>query len=100
MPKPIISSEYGIEASARATPNSACTAGSTTGTMYMPHAPMVMSASVTIRRAAAVGSQLVRKAALLLRLVSSRGSVAIPVLLARRPVFVEATARLSPISRP
>ena len=52
-PNPIMSSEYGMTASARATPNSACTAGSTTGTMYMPHAPIVVSASVTTRRAAA-----------------------------------------------
>ena len=35
MPKPIMRSEYGSDASARATPNSACTAGSTTGTTYM-----------------------------------------------------------------
>ena len=55
MPKPIISSEYGIAASARATPNSACTAGSVTGTTYMPQAPTVISASVTTRRAAAYG---------------------------------------------
>lgn len=53
IPKPIISSAYGMEASARATPNSAWTAGSTTGTTYVPLAPTVMSASVTIRRAAA-----------------------------------------------
>ena len=31
----------------RATPKSACTAGSTTGTTYMPLAPTVMSTSVT-----------------------------------------------------
>jgi hypothetical protein len=48
--KPTIRAEYGIEAPARATPNSACTSGSTTGTMYMPHAPMVARSSVIARR--------------------------------------------------
>ncbi len=49
-PKPIISSVYGSEASARATPNSACTAGSTTDTTYITLEPTVISASVTARR--------------------------------------------------
>ena len=50
-PNPIISIEYGIEASARAMPNSACTDGSITGTMYIPVAPIVPSASAIARRA-------------------------------------------------
>src|SRR6185503_10574785 len=55
-----MSIEYGNAASARATPNSACTTGSATGTMYMPHAPMVMSSSVTTRRPAAYGVSVCR----------------------------------------
>ena len=43
MPKPIISRVKGSEASARDTPNSACTAGSTTEAVHMPQAPMVVS---------------------------------------------------------
>jgi len=50
MPKPTISSVYGSEASARATSNSACTAGSTTATMYMQLLPTVIRARVTSRR--------------------------------------------------
>ena len=49
-PKPTIISVYGSDASARATPNSACTDGSTTATTYMPLLPIVISASVTVRR--------------------------------------------------
>jgi len=52
-PKPTSIHVYGIEASARATPNSACTAGSTTATTYMPLAPTVISSSATARRIAA-----------------------------------------------
>jgi hypothetical protein len=44
-PKPIMVSVYGSDASERATPNSACTGGSATVTMYMPAPPMVISAS-------------------------------------------------------
>ncbi len=50
-PKPIIVSVYGSEASARATPNSACTAGSTTTTTYMLAPLMVITTSATARRA-------------------------------------------------
>ena len=53
MPNPIIRDAYGIEAAPRATPNSACTAGNTTGTTYMPLAATVMMTSVTASRAAA-----------------------------------------------
>ena len=49
-PKPTIISVYGSDASARTTPNSACTAGSTTATMYIAPLPIVISASVTARR--------------------------------------------------
>jgi hypothetical protein len=49
-PKPSISSVYGSEASERATPNSACTAGSTTATTYMPLEPMVIRPSTAARR--------------------------------------------------
>jgi hypothetical protein len=55
-PKPNpIGSEWGRAASARATPNYACTTGRTTGTMYIPQAPTVISTSVTTGRAAAYG---------------------------------------------
>ena len=50
MPKPTISSVYGSEASARAMPNSACTAGRTTATTYIALLPIVISASATTRR--------------------------------------------------
>ena len=50
MPKPTIISVYGSEASARATPNSACTLGSTTATTYIALLPIVISASATARR--------------------------------------------------
>ncbi len=49
-PKPIIVIVYGSEASERATPNSACTAGSTTTTAYMPTPEIVISARLIIRR--------------------------------------------------
>ncbi len=49
-PKQIIVNVYGSDASARATPNSACTAGSATTTDHMPTPPIVESASVTARR--------------------------------------------------
>src|SRR5205823_5425881 len=49
-PNPIIVSVYGSDASARATPNSACTAGSATTTDHMPTPPMVESARLTARR--------------------------------------------------
>jgi hypothetical protein len=52
-PKPIISAVYGNEASARAMPNSACTAGSTTEITYMPLEPTVMISKVTTSRNAA-----------------------------------------------
>ena len=52
-PKPIISSVYGSEASARAMPNSACTDGSTTETRYMPLEPTVISSSATTSRVTA-----------------------------------------------
>ena len=48
--KPTIISVYGIDASARATPNSACTAGSTTAMVYIAPEPMVIIVSVTISR--------------------------------------------------
>ena len=50
MPKPIMSSVYGSEASARATPNSAWTLGRTTATTYIALLPIVISTSVTARR--------------------------------------------------
>ena len=49
-PKPIIVSVYGSDASARATPNSACTAGSATTTDHMPTPPIVDSSSATDSR--------------------------------------------------
>jgi hypothetical protein len=49
-PKPIIVSVYGNDASARATPNSDCTAGSATTTDHIPTPPMVESARLTARR--------------------------------------------------
>ena len=53
--KPSIASVNGSEASARATPNSACTAGSTTGTDHMPTVPMVPSTTATASRNQANG---------------------------------------------
>ena len=53
MPKPIIVRVYGSEASARATPNSAWMAGSTTVTEYMPEPPIVINSSETARRSQA-----------------------------------------------
>ena len=50
MPKPTSVMVYGNDASARAAPNSACTAGSTTDAPYMPTPPMVISASDAINR--------------------------------------------------
>ena len=50
MPKPISVSVYGKDASARLTPNSCCTAGSTTAGAYMPTPLMVISASETTSR--------------------------------------------------
>ncbi len=52
---PIIASVKGSEASARATPNSACTAGSTTGTDHMPTLPMVPSTTAATSRSQAKG---------------------------------------------
>ena len=49
-PKPIIVSVYGSDASARATPNSACTDGSATTTDHMPTPPMVDSTRPTTSR--------------------------------------------------
>ena len=45
----------GSDASARATPNSACTAGSTTGTDHMPTLPMVPSTTAAASRHQAKG---------------------------------------------
>ncbi len=50
MPKPIMVSVYGSDASPRATPNSAWMRGSTTATEYMPEPPMVISSSDTSSR--------------------------------------------------
>ena len=50
MPKPIISSVYGSDASARATLNSFCTEGRTTETTYIAPLPIVISARATDRR--------------------------------------------------
>ena len=50
MPNPISVSVYGKDASARVTPNSCWTAGSTTDAPYMPTPLMVISASETTRR--------------------------------------------------
>ena len=49
-PKPTMSSVYGSDASARATPNSFCTAGKTTAMTYIALLPIVISASATARR--------------------------------------------------
>ena len=46
-PKPTIVSVYGNDASARATPKSACTAGNATATDHMPTPPIVDSSSDT-----------------------------------------------------
>gem|GEM_PF-4635955 len=46
---------YGSDASARATPNSAWIAGSTTVTEYMPEPPIVISNRDTARRSQAYG---------------------------------------------
>src|SRR5262245_55379543 len=48
--KPNMVSVNGSDASARATPNSACTAGSTTGTDHMPTLPMAPSTTATLSR--------------------------------------------------
>src|SRR5262245_30986820 len=53
--KPNMVSVNGSDASARATPNSACTAGSTTGTDHMPTLPMVPSTTATLSRHQAKG---------------------------------------------
>ena len=49
-PKPSIVSVYGSEHRPRATPNSACTAGSATTTDHMPTPPIVDSSSATTSR--------------------------------------------------
>src|SRR5689334_10624209 len=49
-PNASIVSVYGSDASARATPKSACTAGNATTTAHMPTPPTVDSSSVTPRR--------------------------------------------------
>ena len=50
MPKPIIVSVNGSDASPRAMPKSACTAGSATTNDHMPTLPMVPSTSATASR--------------------------------------------------
>jgi hypothetical protein len=52
-PKPSISRCRAARQSARAMPNSACTAGSITDTTYMPLLPTVMIRSVRARRTTA-----------------------------------------------
>ena len=47
-----------MEASARLTPNSACTAGSTTDTTYMPLLPNSISSKVVSKRHAAWGESM------------------------------------------
>src|SRR5215470_13743318 len=54
-PNEIMVSVYGNDASPRATPNSAWTAGSATTTDHIPTPPMVESARVTARRNHAYG---------------------------------------------
>src|SRR5712692_4810272 len=49
-PKPIMVSVYGSAASARATPNCACTGGSATTTPYIPAPPSVISTNAAARR--------------------------------------------------
>ena len=49
-PKPTIISVYGSDASARATPNSACTGGSTTAITYIAPLPIVIISSTANRR--------------------------------------------------
>ena len=49
-PKQTIVSVYGSDASARAMPKSACTAGSATTTLHMPAPPTVDSSSAMSRR--------------------------------------------------
>src|SRR6185503_11177037 len=49
-PYPIMVSVYGSDASARATPNSACTGGSATTTDHMPTPPMVDNSNAITRR--------------------------------------------------
>ncbi len=49
-PKPISVAMYGSDAPPRATPKSACTAGSTTTTTYIPQPPIVDSARLTHSR--------------------------------------------------
>src|SRR5215216_5404484 len=53
--KPTVVSVYGSEASARATPNSACTAGSATTTDQMPTPPIVLSSIPAASRNQAYG---------------------------------------------
>ena len=53
--KPIMARVNGSEASARATPNSACTAGSTTGTDHMPTLPTAPSTTAAASRHQAKG---------------------------------------------
>ncbi len=53
--KPIIASVNGSEASPRATPNAACTGGSTTGTDHVPTLPMVESTTAAVSRSQAKG---------------------------------------------
>ena len=54
--KPIMASVKGSEASARATPNSACTAGSTTGTDHIPTLPTAPSTTAATSRHQAKGN--------------------------------------------
>ncbi len=49
-PKPTMSSVYGSEASARSTPNSCCTLGSTTAITYIALLPIVIAATAATRR--------------------------------------------------
>ena len=49
-PKPTMVSVYGSDASARVTPNSACSCGSTTTTEYIPEPPRVISSRAIPRR--------------------------------------------------
>ena len=59
-PKPIIVSVYGSDAPARATPNSACTAGSATTTDHIPTPPSVDKATPAHRRCHAWGESTPR----------------------------------------
>jgi hypothetical protein len=53
MPKQIIMSVYGKDASARLTLNSCCTSGNTTATTYMLLLPNVTNSTVVSKRQAA-----------------------------------------------